>query len=336
MTALHEFIQNTLPAVEHELQHVISQTRETGLEELHAMMAYHMGWEGEHLEARGKRVRPLLVLLTAAAADGEWEKALPAAAAVELVHNFSLLHDDVEDNSQLRRGRTTVWVKWGIPHAINTGDAMFTLAFQAALRLQETSPPSVVVQAIQILQQTCLHLTQGQFLDISYQDRDDLTLADYWPMVTGKTAALLGACTEMGALIAQAGEGARSAYREFGLELGLAFQALDDYLGIWGDTAKIGKSNLSDLLERKKTLPVLYGLEQQGEFAKRWATESINMEEASLLAEILAQEGARDFTLQKADELTRQALATLKRAQPRGEAGEALFELAHQLLKREV
>jgi geranylgeranyl diphosphate synthase, type I len=130
---MREYLQAMRPAVETELQQFINRTLPGEYPEIHQMMAYHLGWEGEGAgpEAQGKRIRPLLVLLAAEAAGGMWQKALPAAAAVELLHNFSLIHDDIQDNSPLRRNRPTVWVKWGTAQAINAGDVMFTLAFMA-------------------------------------------------------------------------------------------------------------------------------------------------------------------------------------------------------------
>ena len=269
-----------------------------------------MGWVGEGAgpEARGKRIRPLMVLLTAASAGGEWRRALPAAAAVELVHNFSLIHDDIEDNSPLRRGRATLWTRWGIPQAINAGDAMFTVAHLSLLGLAETASARAALEANRILQKTCLHLTQGQYLDISYEARGDLNLAAYWPMVGGKTAALLAACTELGALAAQAPEARQAAYRQFGWTLGLAFQAQDDLLGIWGDSAVTGKSADSDLVSGKKSLPVLFGLEQNGPFARRWREGPINGEQVADLARQLEAEGARQYTQERANALTDQAL----------------------------
>ena len=335
---LNKLSQTLLPVVETELQQAIAKIDGLGLNELHNMLVYHMGWKGEGAgpQATGKRIRPLIVLLTAQAAGSNWENALPAAAAVELIHNFSLLHDDIEDNSQLRRGRPTVWTKWGIPQAINAGDAMFTLAHLALLRLEETVSPVITLRATRLLQQTCLHLTQGQYLDISYEKRDRLSLEDYWPMVTGKTAALIAACTELGALIADAGEDTCNDYRSFGLNLGLAFQVLDDVLGIWGDSDIIGKSNTSDLVEGKKSLPVLVGLQKKGKFANRWMEGLITPEEVPALAEQLELEGGRAYAQNQADRLTQLALQSLEDANPQGEAGEALFELADILLKRQV
>lgn len=336
MQTLNDFIQEMQPEIEKSLQASVLLADGLGLEEFHEMLAYHMGWVGEGAgpEARGKRIRPLMVLLTAASAGGEWRRALPAAAAVELVHNFSLIHDDIEDNSPLRRGRATLWTRWGIPQAINAGDAMFTVAHLSLLGLAETASARAALEANRILQKTCLHLTQGQYLDISYEARGDLNLAAYWPMVGGKTAALLAACTELGALAAQAPEARQAAYRQFGWTLGLAFQAQDDLLGIWGDSAVTGKSADSDLVSGKKSLPVLFGLEQNGPFARRWREGPINGEQVADLARQLEAEGARQYTQERANALTDQALEALEKAQPEGEAGRALKELAAQLLKR--
>lgn len=326
------------PAIEDALREAVKSADDTGLEKLHAMMAYHMGWEGEGAgpAATGKRIRPLLVLLTAQAAGRDWQKALPGATAVELIHNFSLIHDDIEDNSLLRRGRPTLWTKWGIPQSINTGDAMFTLAHLALLHMEETTNPTITLRAINTLQKTCLHLTQGQYLDMSYEEEKTIPIEAYWPMVRGKTAALISACTEIGALVADVDDDTRDAYRRFGRDLGLAFQALDDILGIWGDAAKIGKSNASDLVAGKKSLPVLYGLAQNGEFAQRWLEGPVMPEEVSMLATQLETEGARGYAQAEANRLTEAALDALEHAQPQGEAGLALTQLANKLLQREI
>jgi geranylgeranyl diphosphate synthase, type I len=335
--SLQKLSENMLPVIEKELNHAIIQTLQPGLEDMVAMMAYHMGWEGEGAgpEARGKRIRPLLVLLCAAAAGGDWRDALPGAVAVELVHNFSLVHDDIQDQSPLRRGRATLWTRCGIAQALNTGDTLFVLAQLAVLRLAETVSSEAGLEAARVLQETCLALTQGQYLDLSYEGRVDLSEADYWPMVRGKTAALLEACTYIGALSAQALPAVCQAYREFGSLLGLAFQVQDDLLGLWGDAASTGKSTASDLVSGKKTLPVLYGLSRQGAFARRWVQGAIQPDEVQALRVQLEAEGARGYVSERADQLTSQALEALARAHPAGEAGQALDELARRLLKRE-
>jgi geranylgeranyl diphosphate synthase type I len=330
-------LETYLPAIETALQQAVAPLEEGYTNELYHMMCYHLGWEGEGagVEARGKRIRPLLVVICTAAAGGNWRTALPAAVAVELVHNFSLIHDDIEDNSPLRRGRPTLWKIWGIPQAINTGDAMFTLAYVTLLELERELPTVTVLAATRTLQRACLLLTEGQHLDLAYESRNDLPLDAYWPMVKGKTAALLSACTRLGALVAEAPESIVESYEFFGRDLGLAFQAQDDLLGIWGDAALTGKSAESDLVSGKKSLPVLYGLSKEGEFAQRWTQGPIKPREVPQLAKQLKQAGAYDYTKSRANQLTEQALAELEKAQPQGEAGQALRSLAHKLLHRQ-
>jgi geranylgeranyl diphosphate synthase type I len=276
------------------------------------------------------------VLLTNAACGASWQLALPAAAAVELIHNFSLVHDDIQDQSELRRGRPATWKKWGPAHAINVGDALFILAHLALLELKERVPLEMAMKAGQIVNDACLALTSGQFMDMSYETRIDLSIEkDYWPMISGKTAALLAACIHVGAVLGNADESAQEAYRSFGHFLGAAFQIQDDYLGIWGDSTLTGKSVESDLVTGKKSLPVLYGLGRNGLFARRWIEGSVRPDEVAHLAEQLATEGAKLFTQETADQMSDLALHSLRAADPQGEAGEALFELTGKLLNRQ-
>ncbi len=329
-------IKTLLPHIELELQRQVSRCGAPRTKPFHEMLTYHMGWTGEGAgpEATGKRIRPLLVLLCTAACGGDWQSALPAAAAVELVHNFSLVHDDIQDNSDKRRGRSTVWVKWGAPMAINVGDALFVLSNQAIIDLKENYPAETVVRAAEILNNTCLDLTRGQFLDMSYEKTSELLVEDYWPMISGKTAALLSACCHLGSLLGGADDAKQDAYRSFGHYLGLAFQVQDDILGIWGDEAVTGKSAANDLLEGKKSLPVLAGLGAKGRFASRWKQGPIQPQEVQELARLLASEGGYEVAVEAAKQMTDLALMNLRGADPQGEAGAALFELADKLLKR--
>ena len=330
-------IPELLFAIESELQRQVARLDQPRTRPFHAMLTYHMGWTGKGAgpEAAGKRIRPLLVLLTTAACSANWQFALPAAAAVELVHNFSLVHDDIQDNSPKRRGRSTVWVKWGAPMGINTGDALFVISNQAIADLTRSYPAPIVVRASVILNDTCLELTRGQYLDMSYEERTDLTVDDYWPMIGGKTAALLSACCHLGALLGGADESKQEAYRSFGYNLGLAFQMQDDILGIWGDEAITGKSTASDLVEGKKSLPILYGISLNGKFSERWKQGAIQPEEVKEVAKCLADEGGLHYAQEQAKQWTDLALQNLDTAQPQGEAGRKLIELANKLLKRE-
>jgi geranylgeranyl diphosphate synthase type I len=337
LNSLEDITQSYLVAIENELQQAVDRANEFGNPKLHDMLAYHMGWKGNRniSEARGKRIRPLLVLLACSAAGGDWSKALPGATAVELVHNFSLIHDDIEDHSPLRRGRPTVWKKWGIPQAINTGDAMFALAHMEAVRLANTVSASIGLKAVEILQRTCLHLTQGQYLDLSYESRNNLTLDEYWLMVEGKTAALMSASTELGALAAFSNAQTSNIYREFGRLIGLAFQVQDDLLGMWGNSTVTGKSSQSDLVTGKITLPVVYGLSINREFAKRWNLGPIKPNEVTEIIQLLELEGGNDYAQVQVTRLLNEALSTLEKAHPIGIAGSALRNLAVNLVNRQ-
>ncbi len=341
-----DLMKSFLTGIESELQKQVSRLDAPRTKEYLEMLTYHMGWTGEGAgpEATGKRVRPLLVLLTAMAASGEdqqtsqfnWQAVLPAAAAVELLHNFSLVHDDIQDHSDKRRGRPTLWVKWGMPQAINAGDGLFVISNLSLLDLAENYPAETVVKAATILQNAALELTRGQYLDISYEKRASLGAEDYWPMISGKTAALLSACCDLGALLGGADEATQEAYRSFGHFLGLAFQLQDDILGIWGNEVVTGKSTASDLVEGKKSLPVLIGLEKKGRFAARWAGGPIQLSEVEELAKLLASEGGYAQTQEMAKQMTDMAINNLRTASPQGQAGELLLNLANKLLRREA
>ena len=323
-----------LTALEDELHRVIG-SGPPHLREYYTMLEYHLGWPDG---TRGKRIRPLLCLLSGAAvADGEWEQALPMAAAIELLHNFSLIHDDIQDNSPLRRGRPTVWKKWGQAQAINAGDAMFALAHLAPHALAARGIPSdVALAALEDFDRTCLRLTQGQYLDMAFEQRGRVTVAEYLEMIECKTAALIAAATHLGARLAEASDGRMAHFYEYGRNLGLAFQIQDDLLGIWGDPAVTGKSAASDLEKRKKSLPVVYGLERSEDFTRAYAQPHLPGDSVAALATTLETLGARDFTQQMALDLTAQAIRHLETAAPAGEAGAALRELTDQLLNRNL
>jgi geranylgeranyl diphosphate synthase type I len=324
-----------LPAIEAELKRALGAGPEQ-LHEYYAMMEYHLGWDAPPAANSGKRIRPVVCLLTCAASGGAWERALPAAAAIELLHNFSLIHDDIQDNSLLRRGRPTLWKKWGPAQAINAGDAMFTLAHLAPHGLLARGvPPALALTVLEIFDRTCLTLTQGQYLDLSFEGRERVTVAEYMAMIEAKTAALIAASAQLGALIGGADQERTAHFERYGRSLGLAFQVQDDWLGIWGDPAVTGKSATSDLESRKKSLPVVYGLEHSPEFARAYARPPQPGESVTQIAAQLESLGARDYSQHIADELTAEAIQHGEAAAPAGEAGAALRELTDQLLHRD-
>jgi len=248
--------------IEEELRKAL-EVPHASLARHYGMMHYHMGWVDERLEPAltdpGKRLRPLLCLETCATLDGDWERALPAAAALELLHNFSLIHDDIEDHSSVRRGRSTVWSLWGVPQAVNVGDGMFSLAHLTMEGLLARGVPSRrALQAIRMFGQTCVTLTEGQFLDMDMEDRLDVDLDLYLWMIRNKTAVLLGTSAGLGAVLVGQDTEVVAACQRFGEHLGMAFQVVDDVLGTWGDEAVTGKSASRDIWDRKKTYPVAW------------------------------------------------------------------------------
>ena len=326
-------IDEMLLAVEGELK---TQVYRLPAGKMRGMLTYHMGWtgEGSGTAAQGKRIRPLLTLLTCAGTGGTWQHALPAAAAIELVHNFSLIHDDIEDNSDLRRGRKTVWNIWGIAQAVNAGDLMFTLSRISILNLSRFIPEERVIKAVSCLDHTCESLTFGQFLDLDFETREQISVDDYWKMISGKTAALTSCCAKIGGLVSGVEHGTLARLAGYGQHLGLAFQVVDDWLGIWGDAAMTGKSTESDLVSGKKTLPVLYGLEKSEEFSANWKQGVGHPEDSQKLAAMLEDLGAHDYVLQQAAAHTSKALNLLENAISDPDVLTILRELTLDLLSR--
>lgn len=339
MDEFKQLSQQMRQAINAEMKAVLKATDEQP-DLFHGMMHYHLGWRDEQLQPAdvnaGKQIRPVICLLTCQAAGGNWHQAVPAAAAIELLHNFSLIHDDIEDASPTRRGRKALWTIWGKEQAINAGDAMFALAHLALNRLVDRGVVAeTAVHALRRFDETCVRLTQGQHADMDFETRDKVTVDEYLAMITGKTAVLLSLCTELGALIAGCDDQTVHNYAQFGLNLGLAFQVIDDILGIWGDEAVIGKSASTDILTKKKTLPVLYGLNQNGMLRQLYEQEATNEAFVREAIGVLNNTGARDFATQRATYYSQNALQHLEEAQPSGPAFTALNQLSAMLLQRD-
>jgi geranylgeranyl diphosphate synthase type I len=334
-SVLEPFRQEFLPAIEDEIKSVLDSVDED-YRLYYGMMAYHLGWVDDSFLPRpnkaGKRIRPLVCLLVCQAAGGEWQQALPAAAAIELLHNFSLIHDDIEDDSATRRGRPTVWSLWGIPQAINAGDSMFALAYHSLTGLDRTKlAPHDRSLVWRVFTEACIHLTKGQHLDMLFERQIAVSVADYLKMIAGKTAALLGATTEIGAIVAGGDREAQTHYGTFGRNVGLAFQVYDDILGVWGDEEATGKSTASDIVSRKKTLPILYALERSAEMRAHLDAPEIDVESVVQLMDTI---GAKEFALEIAHQYSDAAVAHLEAAKPHGTAGDALEYLTAQLIRR--
>jgi geranylgeranyl diphosphate synthase type I len=303
------------------------------------MLRYPLGWvdasNQPYHQPTGKRIRPTLMLLCTAAAGGDWQRALPAAAAVELLHNFSLIHDDIQDNSPMRHGRPTVWQVWGVANGINAGDALFALSYIALNRLSEGSiSPQLVLDCWRIFNATVLELTRGQHLDMRFEHQPHVTVDEYISMISGKTAALVAGCAEIGALIGSGDHELAARYASFGLNLGIAFQIRDDILGIWGDAEVTGKSAATDIVSRKKSLPVLYGLEQNEALVQLYGKETFEEPDVEHAIALLNSVEALAFARQQETKFYERAITALREANPQGEAAAALTELIDRLFQR--
>ena len=258
------------------------------LEPFYGQMQYHLGWVDRNFAATiahpGKLLRPTLLLL-AYEISGVWglvndttnssdqtlpylRRALFAAAAIELTHNCTLIHDDIEDGDRERRHRPTVWNLWGIPHATNTGDGLFTLARLTLWRVvDEGVEREISARLGALLDRTCLAIFEGQYLDMSFEQRLDISLSMYLGMIHRKTAALMACASEMGGHLGTRDAETIRSLRRFGWVLGTAFQVRDDLLGVW-EAEELGKSPAGDLYRRKKTLPVIHALAHANEHDK--------------------------------------------------------------------
>jgi geranylgeranyl diphosphate synthase type I len=316
MTVSHDLDLGALIAdTEEEILRLVGN-RDPSTAGVYEMVRYHLGLDGSGAPA-GKRMRPLLGLLAYASIAGDYARALPGAAAVELGHNFSLVHDDIEDGDLERRHRPTVWAVHGIPQAINTGDMLFSLSRMALHRLTDLGfSDSKVLRLMRLYDETCVALCEGQYIDIATSESaDTMSVELYFDMIGRKTAALIAASIEAGALLATDDDEIVRRYRAFGWALGLAFQLNDDLLGIWGHEQATGKEP-SDLAHKKKTLPVIYAFEHAGpedreRLAELYALEEPGVGDVREIVSILERTGAHDYTRSQARRHRDEALAEL-------------------------
>jgi len=308
------------------------------------MIDHHFGWDAESMargvRVAGKRVRPVLMALVAQAVTGSYRHVLPAAAALEFLHNFTLIHDDVMDRSLERRHRPTVWAIWGSDQAINAGDGLYALANLTLTRLLRLDvPPARIVRAAAVLSQACLWTAEGQVLDMTFPQRDDVTAAEYLTMITHKTATLIEAAAQMGALLSTDDEAIIQGYGQFARALGIAFQVRDDYLGIWGDEVITGKSATSDIREKKKSYPVLVAWERVSDSDREtlrriYAQETLSDEDVSQVVRILERTDAPAETERVAAQYYEAALAYLDAIGISNAAQTQLRQLASFLVRR--
>ncbi len=291
-----ELIQNALQREITRLRKPSSSLVIPVLDTFYGQMGYHLGWLDAQLlpvqPQTGKLLRPTLLLLAyeAVGANGctfkrkeklHLGRALPAAVAIELFHNFTLVHDDIEDGDRERRHRPTAWTVFGTPLALNLGDGLASLSRLALFTLcDEGVPTDLIARLGSCFDRAALTVMEGQHLDLCFETQEQVTIPHYLEMITRKTAALMACATEMGAMLGCSDEPAITALRQFGLHLGIAFQIRDDLLGIWATRAESGKTPVGDVLRRKKTLPMLYAIQRASPQDHAWLRTFYSQQEA--------------------------------------------------------
>lgn len=290
------------------------------------------------LRLGGKRMRPVLTLLSTEVFDVDFKKALSAATAVEVFHNFSLVHDDIMDDAPLRRGKETVHEKWNLNTGILSGDAMLILAYQYF----ESYEPTIFRALAKLFSKTALEVCEGQQYDVDFETRDDVTIPEYLKMIEYKTAVLVGAAMKMGAIIAETSEENGNLIYDFGLNLGIAFQLQDDYLDCFGSPETFGKQAGGDIIENKKTYLYLKAME----FSKAEEREQLlhlysiqpndNSEKIESVKDFFNQTGASNATKQAIEDFTMKAFDTLNKMQITEDKKMVLKAFGEKLMKRDV
>ena len=290
------------------------------------------------LQLGGKRMRPILTLMSAEVFDTDYAKALPAALAVEVFHNFSLVHDDIMDAAPLRRGNITVHEKWDINTGILSGDAMLILAYQYF----EEYEPTIFRALAKLFSKTALEVCEGQQWDVDFESRNDVTIPEYLKMIECKTAVLVAAAMKMGAIIAKTSQENANLIYDFGLNLGLAFQLQDDYLDAFGNPETFGKQVGGDIIENKKTYLYLKAME----FASPNEKEELvhlfsihpedNSDKINSVKQIFHSSGAAQATQKAIEDFTLKAFETLDKMNVSEDKKVMLTNFGENLMKRNV
>jgi geranylgeranyl diphosphate synthase type I len=337
--------QDWIDVVEEEMRGLLVAD-DAAVAPLYGMMRYHMGWATETFADDrvhgGKRLRPLVCLLCCAAAGGDSQVAVPAAAAIELLHNFTLVHDDIQDNSAYRRHRRTVWSLWGMAQGINVGDGMHAIANRALTRLRAHDvPPARVLDLMEAFDTTVLRICEGQYQDVDFERRWDITADDYLHMIGGKTAAIFAFAAYVGATLADAEPERTQAFDRFGTALGLGFQVRDDILGIWGDPDVTGKETADDIRRRKKSLPILMlhdraPADERAYLESLYAGDEVPPDAVSTVLQLLADAGVHDACEEIVHRHHMDAMRLLAATEATGPARTALDRLVEQMAGREA
>ena len=307
-------------SMEQEIYRVVPEADDS---EAYRLLRYHLGWvdqEGIALDTsltQGKALRPTLCLFACDALADDYSKALPAAAALELIHNFSLIHDDIQDQDVERRHQPTVWHLWGIPKALWSGNAMQCTGDLSLLGVSGRDvPPYTAVQVSTILTESYLEMIQGQCMDLDFESRTDIKADEYLYMIACKTGALIRSSLQIGALLATDDAATVKAFAEFGNHLGQAFQVRDDYLGIWGDQKTLGKATGNDIRRRKKSYPVVFALERASgramdDLLRIYGQEELEEYDVQRVLAVLDEVGSREHAQRVTEAAAAKALEAL-------------------------
>ena len=286
----------------------------------------------------GKRLRPALLMASGELFGAKKEDLIQAAAAIELFHNFTLVHDDIMDEAPLRRGEETIHQKWDLNTGILSGDAMLIKSYQ----LFESYPAEVQVQLVQLFSKTALEVCEGQQYDVEFESQQNVKLAQYIKMISYKTAVLIAAALKMGAIIANASEKEQNQLYTFGLNLGIAFQIQDDYLDAFADPEKFGKQVGGDIVENKKTILVIKALEfassdQEQELRNLLSTQSVDQDQkVATVKQLFVETGSADFTKSEVERYTKIAFDALSELQIETDKKKVLFDFAQELMVRDL
>ncbi|MGA9637479.1 polyprenyl synthetase family protein [Flavobacterium sp.] len=313
------------------INYLKSQTIDKEPKNLYEPISYILG-------LGGKRMRPVLTLMSAEVFNTNYQKALPAAMAVEVFHNFSLVHDDIMDDAPLRRGNITVHEKWNINTAILSGDAMLILAYQYF----EQYEPVIFRDLAKLFSKTALEVCEGQQWDVDFETRIDVTIPEYLKMIEYKTAVLVAAAMKMGAIVAETSDENANLIYEFGLNLGLAFQLQDDYLDAFGNPETFGKQVGGDIIENKKTFLYLKAKEHatandKAELLALFASQlEDNTTKIEQVKTIFIRSGADTITQEAIETYTLKAFDTLNKMNIENGKKEILRSFGENLMKRKA
>ena len=318
-----------------------------GCDGLHDMLRFHMGWgdaRGRRVEGRaGKGLRPTLCLIACDATGGDVRQAMPAAVALEYVHNFSLIHDDIQDRDETRHGRPTLYWQWGMPRALVAGNFLRSIADRTVQELVESGlGERLALDVAGALTSAYLEMIEGQYMDLEFEGRRDITVQQYLDMISKKTGALIRCSVDLGAMVGSRDDEMRSAFHEFGRALGFLFQIRDDVLGVWGETEQTGKPVYADIRRKKNSFPVMHAMAfsidgdaKTLQDIYRQSDDEISDEDLATVLEILGRADTRRSAQEVAEGFRDQAMEAIASVELSPETRDGLEELTDFLLVRD-